>query len=114
MPAWTPSSPCQSWLTLPVATSSVEIALDPPTYSTIWIFDGDCQVYVLTEVGRRAVRSLALPPAAGMVIRSPPVEPSSLIRPPMNAIVAPSGDHRGSAICSAGLWIIVTAAPSAP
>src|SRR5213078_5321943 len=109
MPVWMPSSPCHSRSSLPVATSSMPSALDPPTYSAISICDGDSHVSVLGDDGRAAVRLVAAPPAAGTVNTSPPVAPSSLISPPMKPIVAPSGDHRGSAICSAGLWSTVIA-----
>ncbi len=52
------------------------------------------------EVGRRGVRSRGWPPAAETIHTSPPVEPWSLINPPIKAIAFPSGDHRGTAICN--------------
>src|ERR1700722_10511687 len=51
------------------------------------------------EVGLPEVRFCAGPPPAGTIHTSPPVDPWSLIRPPINAIVFLSGDHRGTAIC---------------
>ena len=51
------------------------------------------------EVGRPSVRSRGTPPRAGTIQTSPPVEPWSLIKPPMKAMVLPSGDQRGTAIC---------------
>src|ERR1700689_522743 len=60
----------------------------------------------LAEAGRLGVRWTGWPPAQGNLKEicqtSPPVTPWSLIRPPMNAMDLPSGDHRGRAICR--LW----------
>src|SRR5580698_7959959 len=44
---------------------------------------------------------------------SPPITPSSLIRPPINAIVLPSGDHFTLATCVDGLRMWRTAPDSA-
>src|ERR1022692_2437767 len=52
------------------------------------------------EERRCAVRSTGGPPKAETIQTSPPVEPWSLINPPMNAIAFPSGDHLGTAICN--------------
>ena len=55
---------------------------------------------------RRRGRPVPASDPAGLRLRaetihtSPPVEPWSLISPPMNAIAFPSGDHRGTAICN--------------
>src|SRR5262245_48187205 len=108
-PRCSPSSPCHSRSSLPLATSSVPIALDPPTYSTTCICAGDSHEHVVGDAARPGVRLTAAPPAPGTVNTSPPPTPSPLISPPMKPIDAPSGDHRGSAICSAGLWIAATA-----
>src|SRR5678816_313618 len=113
MPVWMASSLFHCDSTLPGARSRVPIALEPPTYSTIRICDGDSQLNVLGDDGLPGVRLVASPPAAGTVSTSPPVEPWSLMIPPMKPIIEPSGDHRGSAICSAGLWITVAAPVSA-
>ena len=49
-----------------------------------------------------SVRFFGAPPDAGTVQMSPPVEPSSLMRPWMTATSFPSGENRGQAIWSAG------------
>ena len=46
------------------------------------------------------VMSVGAPPFALTTHTSPPVEPWSDINPPMNAIRVPSGENRGTAICS--------------
>src|ERR1035437_2545513 len=50
--------------------------------------------------GRCGVRLRGTPPSAATIHTSPPVAPWSLISPPIKAIAFPSGDHRGTAICS--------------
>jgi len=113
-PAASPSSPCHLGSSLPVARSSVPIAVAPPTYSAMTICEADSHAMVFGEAARPGVRSTAGPPAAGTVKTSPPVEPSSLMSPLMKPIAAPSGDHLGIAICSAGLWITVAVWLSIP
>src|SRR5262249_2544206 len=63
------------------------------------------QVSQLADAFSAGVRLRGSPPATGTVKISPPLAPSSLIRPPINAMLWPSGDQRGTAICVAGLRI---------
>src|SRR5205814_1960179 len=60
----------------------------------------------LGDVFRPGVRFSAPPPSAAELKISPPVAPSSLMIPSIHAIRFPSGDQRGLAICSAGLYTL--------
>src|SRR5579862_6860620 len=54
------------------------------------------------EALKPGVRFRASPPVIDKTCTSPPVDPSSLINPSMNATCFPSGETRGSAICNLG------------
>src|ERR1700739_3115604 len=88
---------------LPFAGSSVAIALLPPTNSLKRIFLSGSQVSHAAEAFMSLVRFFASPPLLLTMWMSPPVMPSSLIKPSMKAICLPSGDQAGLAICSLGL-----------
>src|SRR5580658_4204304 len=75
----------------------------PSRYSPKIIFASGVHASQLAEAFISGVMLVASPPVAGMVKMSPPTLGSSLIRPPMKAIVFASGDHAGLAICSGGL-----------
>src|SRR5271163_2476960 len=77
----------------------------PSTYSPNSIFPSGVQVSQLAEAFSSGVIFLGSPPAAEVTHTSPPTLGSSLISPAMKAILCPSGDHAGLAICSAGLCI---------
>src|SRR5205807_4487126 len=82
----------------------------PSTCSANTMRSGDrSQVSQLADAFSPGVRWRGSPPAAGTVKMSPPLAPSSLIKPPTKAIVLPSGDQRGTAICIDGLRISRTA-----
>ena len=53
--------------------------------------------------GMPGVMLVGWPPDSGIVYRSPPVEPKSLMIPPISAMREPSGDHCGSLIWNFGL-----------
>src|SRR6185312_2619764 len=107
------SSPCQSDVIAPVAALTAAISDPPCDHMVASIACGPCHRNAATDTVALGVRSRGVPPAAGTVYRSPPVDPWSLITPPMNAICDPSGDQRGSAICTAGLAIWRTAPDAA-
>src|SRR6266851_422803 len=96
-------SPDQRCSILPVAGSSVAMALLPPTNSLKSIFPFGCQPSHAAEAFISFVRFFASPASLLMVKMSPPVSPSSLMMPSMKAIRLPSGDQTGLAICSFGL-----------
>src|ERR1700691_968816 len=86
---------------LPDPRSSVEIADSPEMFSvmTICVDDGD-QRNQLGDALRPGVKGITVPwPLDGVVKMSPPITPSSLINPPMNAMLFPSGDQRTFASC---------------
>src|SRR6266481_6720731 len=87
---------------LPVAGSRVAMALLPPTYSLKRIFLSGSQPSQAAEALLSLVRFFASPPSLARMWMSPPVRPSSLMRPSMKAICFP-GDQTGLAICSLGL-----------
>src|SRR5271165_6048601 len=93
-----------SWI-CPFPGSTVAIPASPCTYSPNRIFWSGVHVGQLAEAFISCVAFFASPPLAAMVYTSPPTLGSSLINPAMNAMVFPSGDHAGLAICSGGLWI---------
>src|ERR1700704_6030520 len=95
--AWKPSAAFQIVRTDLLERISSEIALPSPTYSVNRMRSGIAQKRELTEVLRPFVRFTTSSPEAETVKRSPPWNPSSLIKPSMNAIDLPSGDHRGTA-----------------
>src|SRR5215813_13410517 len=95
-------APFQRVATFPLEGSIEETADSPSTCSVKRIEPAGRQRRALGEDLRSGVMSFASPPEAGTVQMSPPVEPSSLIRPWMTAIVFPSGENRGQAICSGG------------
>ena len=99
----TTSGPVHRGVILPVATSTVAAPASPSMFSAKRILSGDCQVIQLGDALISGVRLRASPPLAGTKKTSPPVDPSSLISPAMNAILLPSGDQRGTAICKGGL-----------
>src|SRR4051812_18463640 len=105
MTSWlvTSSSPCQSVSIEPLLVSTRTMADSPATFSPKVILSVAVQANDVTDAFRSGVTLRAAPPAAGMTNRSPPVEPSSLISPSMNAIDLPSGDQRGSASCNCGV-----------
>src|ERR1700733_5991084 len=87
----------------PLARSMVATPACPSTFSVKRISLGDFQYSHDGDAPIPGVTSRASPPDACTVKMSPPIDPSSLIKPPMNAIVFPSGDQRGTAICNGGL-----------
>src|SRR5437870_4130293 len=95
--AWRSSAPFQIGRAELLASVNSEIALPPPTISVKRMRSGVCQKSELTELLRPLVRFNASWPSAEIVNRSPPWNPSSLIKPSMNAIDLPSGDQRGTA-----------------
>ena len=85
----------------------------PSICSANRILPADCHASQLGDAGMPGVRLRASPPAAGTTKISPPVDPSSLMSPAMKATLWPSGDQRGTAICSGGLYTGVNAPPVA-
>src|ERR1700677_3066552 len=114
-PAWEPpeaqaapagdadSSPVQSvWTRLPFVLMLPKPEF-PSTFSANVTRSGAVQLSLKADDLRLGVRFRAMPPVMGTTWTSPPVEPSSLINPSMNATFLPSGETRGTAICSFGL-----------
>src|SRR6266446_10421150 len=97
------SAPFQIVLTELSASFNSEIALPPPTTSVRRMRSSDCQKIELTELLRPRVRFRTSRPLAEIVNRSPPWNPSSLIKPSIKATDLPSGDQRGTATWSEGL-----------
>src|SRR6266849_3860962 len=75
---------------LPFAGSSVAMALLPPTNSLKRIFLSGSQASHAAEAFMSLVRFFASPPVLLTMWMSPPVAPSSLIKPSMKAICLPS------------------------
>src|SRR5579863_3015270 len=97
------SGPAHSGEIFPFARSIVATPAWPSMFCVKRISRG---VFQYSHDGEAAIPGLTLrasPPDEGTVKMSPPIDPSSLINPPMNAIVFPSGDQRGTAICKGGL-----------
>ena len=97
------SGPRQTCATWPVATATLATPVSPSKRPAKRIVSVDCHVSQLGDAGIFGVTFRAMPPWAGMTKMSPPVEPSSLMMPAMNAMLFPSGDQRGTAICKGGL-----------
>src|SRR5437588_1773423 len=83
-----------------LASVNSEMALPPPTTSVRRMRSDLCQKIELTELLRPRVRFRTSRPVAEIVNRSPPWNPSSLIKPSINATDLPSGDQRGTATWS--------------
>src|SRR4029077_4668488 len=96
-------SPDQRCSILPLLGSIVAMAVLPPTYSLKRIFLSGGQASHAEGGFMSLVRFLPSPPSLDMRWMSPPVRPSSLMRPSMKAICLLSGDQTGLAICSLGL-----------
>src|SRR5260370_41086214 len=97
------AAPSQSWSELPEARPNAATAVSPDTPSVNTIcFDDGIQRNQFGDDLRPGVKLRGAPPAAGIAYISPPITPSSLISPPMNAIVFPSGDQRTLATCIDG------------
>jgi len=85
----------------PEATSSEAMPVSPSTISPNVIDrESGAQTMELAVAFIPEVTSRASPPVAGTVYTSPPTAISSLMIPPMNAMVRPSGDHVGRPIWS--------------
>ena len=97
------SGPDQTGVTFALLTSRVASPISPSTISLNRILSPDCQCSPLGEALIPGVTFFAVPPPAGMIKMSPPVEPSSLMIPEIKAMFLPSGDQRGTAICKGGL-----------
>src|ERR1700682_3401731 len=97
------SAPFQIVATELLASVNSEMALPPPATSVRRMRSGDCQKSELTELLRPRVQFRTSRPLAEIVSRSPPWNPSSLIKPSMNATDLPSGDQRGIATWNEGL-----------
>ena len=93
------SAPVQSVLICPVPRSTVAMPLPPSTCSVKRMRPDGSQVSQQGEALMSGVKLRGVPPVAASVKMSPPMTPSSLIRPPMKAIALPSGDQHGTAIC---------------
>src|SRR3954470_6378167 len=98
-----PSAPLQSVREELSDRFNSEIAPPPPTYSINRMRSGASQTNELTEAFRPCVRFCTSRPSADMVNKSPPWNPSSLIKPSTNAIDLPSGDQRATATWREGL-----------
>src|SRR5215469_8919426 len=96
-PALITSALLQSCVTLPEPSSTVPRPASPSMCSANRILSGDSQLSQLGEAAIPGVTFRAAPPAAGTTKMSPPVAPSSLIKPAMKATSLPSGDQRGTA-----------------
>src|SRR5882724_2317520 len=97
------SSADQSGRVSPVCESSSARAEPPPAHAATSSEPGlAAHSSEAADVFAPSVRLRGSPPVAGTTHTSPPVVPRSLISPPTYAIVLPSGDHRGWAICVAG------------
>src|ERR1700722_9235247 len=97
------SGPDHSFETFPLASSTAEMPDSPSMFSVNRISALDFQKIAFGEAAISEVTFRAFPPPAGTTKISPPVEPSSLISPSIKAMLMPSGDQRGSAICQRGL-----------
>src|SRR5262249_24892345 len=95
--AWRASAPFQIVRTELLAGVNSEIAPPPPTISVKRMRSGVSQTSELTELLRSRVWFVRWRPSAEIVMRAPPTDPSSLIKPWMNAIALASGDQRGTA-----------------
>src|SRR6185312_14667367 len=96
------SGPFQICETFPLGTSTSPTPVLPSIFSANVILAGRCQYKSDGEAEISGVMSFATPPEAGTTKMSPPITPSSLMMPLMNAIRCPSGDQRGAAICKCG------------
>src|SRR5579872_730594 len=96
--ALTYSSPAQIFCTAPPDDDTLLNPDMPSMFSPNKMRSAEVHINEDGELLILGVRSRIDPPAIGMVKISPPTEPSSLIRPSMNAICLPSGETRGSAI----------------
>src|ERR1700722_9785977 len=97
------SGPVQREEIFPLARSIVETPAWPSMFPVKRISPGDSQYSHDGDAAIPGVTLRASPPDAGRAKMSPPIDPSSLINPPIKAMVFPSGDQRGTAICSGGL-----------
>src|SRR5580698_5350465 len=98
------SAPDQSCEIFPLVRSTDAMPDSPSMFSVNKILSlsprlPDFQKMQSGEAAIPGVILRALPPPADTTKMSPPVEPSSLIMPSIKAILLPSGDQRGSAIC---------------
>src|SRR5580765_4698928 len=100
--ALTDSSPAQIFWTAPPDAETLANPDLPSTFSPNTMRSAEVQTNVDGELLIFGVRLRTVPPATGTVKISPPTEPSSLIRPSMNATCLPSGETWGSAICRLG------------
>src|SRR5215831_1747047 len=97
----TDSSSLQSCSTTPAVLTEPNPDL-PSMFSPNVMRSGAVQVRDDGDVLMLGVKFRAFPPPMETTNTSPPVEPSSLIRPSMKATFLPSDETRGSAICSLG------------
>src|SRR5437667_4290408 len=97
------SFPDHSSSILSVPTSTRVTALLPRESCTNKICAGEVHASQLAEPRSLGVTLRGSPPLALMINTSPPVDASSLINPAMKAILLPSGEQRGMAICNGGL-----------
>src|SRR5713226_4853451 len=81
------------------------MAASPSTISVVKISSRPVQDRQVTEAFSSGVTFRGSPPPAGITKRSPPGAIKSLMSPPMKAMLLPSGDHLGEAICNFGLRI---------
>src|SRR5580704_3987159 len=98
------SGPVHSRESFPLERSTLETPAWPSMFSVKRILLGDSQYSHDGDAAIPGVTLRAFSPVAETVKMSPPIDPSSLISPPMNAMVLPSGDQRGTAICNEGLY----------
>ena len=96
------SAPVKSVAIGPPSFETVARPESPATSSPNRIVSGEIQRRVEADAFIPGVTFLGFPPARGRTQTSPPVEPWSLMMPPMNATEEPSGEKRGSAIWSSG------------
>src|SRR5579864_1941815 len=102
------SSPLQTVCGVPPAVLTVAKIECPSAVSANIMWPASSQYTAEGEALRLGVRLRALPPlldevSTGTTKTSPPLGPSSLIRPSMKATFLPSGETCGPAICSFGL-----------
>src|SRR5579859_302775 len=96
------SSPIQIVLKFPPVAFTAANPDFPSMYSANVMRSFAVQNTQEGDDGIPGVMLCALPPETGTTKMSPPVEPSSLMRPSMKATFLPSGETRGSAICNFG------------
>ena len=108
------AGPFHNAAVLPLEGSSVATPASPSTCSVNNSSPEARQKSAVGDDFRPGVAFRAGPPSEGTSQMSPAVEPSSLMMPWITAMVLPSGEKRGQAICSGGFQMDFVSPVPAP